>query len=346
MKKITNLLAVFLMIAFATNISAQNTCCGSSTVAPEVSSGLHSTLIPLDANTPTLSLAVAASADLPTVEFLITKRGVAALNGLGTADTVGGGGDVVIGAVISNGVFQPQDKSRYGISLAVGDTFDLTAIGYDLAIIKTLADSLLNGHTNGTTPCCNLFAIMSNLLNQPALAGFCDSVNNAGIHNANDINSMEDVLVIFDAFATGQVSIGSIVSTMQTINSSGTYISTDCGGTGANDFLPYGIHKNKQYGYITDNAIAVRKLSDVALFMMYPNPVTADVLNINFTTTQTVDLAINVYNTLGKRVATKTLGMVNGDVATSLDMSILVAGVYVVELTDGQNSETHKFVVK
>lgn len=346
MKKITNLLLAFMVLAFAQNISAQNTCCSGSTVAPEVTSGVSGTAVPLDQNTPGLSVSTNASSELTTVEYLITKRGVAAISSItGVADTTGGGGDVVIGSVNNTGVFKPQDKSRYGISLTAGDTFDLTAVGYDLALIKVLGDSLLNGKT-GTAPCCNLFATMAIILSQPALAGFCDSVNAAGVHGASDINSMEDVLVIFDAFSTGQVSVGSIIFTLNTINGSGTYISADCGGTGANNFLPYGINRNKKYGYVASAPVAVQKLSDVSLFMMFPNPVTNNVLNISLSTTQVADLSINVFNTVGKRVSSKVLGAVNGDMITTVDMNGFAPGMYLVELTDGQNSETYKLMVK
>ncbi len=343
MRNFFNLLTLLVLVLVANNSFAQ-TCCSGSTTAPEVTPGLHGALIPLDQNTPGLTASVAASSDLPTLEFLITKRHQTALDGQGMADTTGGGGDVIIGAVDATGVFKPQDKSRYGISLAVGDTFDLTAVGYDLPIIKTLTDSLLNGYS-GANKCCEIFVLMAAALGEPSLAGFCDSVNNAGIFNSNDINDMEDVLVIFDAFSTGQVSVGSMVWTLQTINNNGQYISSDCGGTGANNFVPYGVNRDKKYGYVADNSVAVRQLSDVSLFMLFPNPVVNNTLNLNFSTTKETTLTINVVNTLGERIISKDLGTMNGDYYSTLSFENVPAGIYMVELTDGKNSQTQKVVV-
>jgi len=346
MRNITNLLLVFFVFATANFAVAQNTCCDGTTTAPEVTSGFYTTsTIGLDQNTPGLSLGVQASSDLPTVEFMITKRNQTALDETGNADTTGGGGDVIIGAVDINGVFMPQDKSRYGYSLVAGDTFDLTAVGYDLPRLKKLADSLLNGYA-GPQPCCDIFGVMAVALNEPALAGFCDSVNQAGINGAADINGMEDVLVIFDAFSSGQVSVGSMIWTLQTINANGSFISTDCGGEGANNFLYYGVNKDEKYGYEAGPAVAVKKLSDVSNFVMFPNPVNAGVLNINFSTFKQVDLAVNIYSTLGQQVVSQNLGTVNGNLNTTVSTGHLSAGIYYVELTDGHNSETHKLIVK
>lgn len=262
-------------------------------------------------------------------------------------DTTGGGGDVIIGAVDVNGTFKPEDKMRSGVTLAAGDTFDLTAIGYDLAIIKELGDSLLNG-TSNSQPCCNLFTVLATALSKPELAGFCDSVNNAGIYGANDINDAEDLLTIFDPFFSGQVSVGAVIWTLQVINSNGSFISTDCGGTGNNNFVPYGINRNQRYSYETGSTVmtTVNELSAVTLFMLYPNPVTGKTLNLNFTTTQEVDLSIQVYDVLGQTVLAKDLGTVQGNFQTAVSTEGLTSGVYTVALSDGNHTELRKVVIR
>ncbi len=344
MKKITNLLvAASLMIA--TTATAQNTCCQTTTVAPEVASGMNSTLVPIDRNSPGINLAVSA-VDLPTLEFLITKKNTAALDAMGAPDTTGGGGDVVIGGVGSNGIFTPKDKSRYGVSLAVGDTFELTAVGYDLTVVKTLTDSLLNGKYSSGAPCCNLFILLAAQLQDSTIKGFCDTLRNNGVNGAGDVNNIEDVLEVIDGFSSAQISVESLISILQIINSNGGSISPDCGGTGTKDFFPYGVNKNKRYGYEVDNPVAVKQLSDVSLFMMFPNPSIDGVVNINFTTSKQVDLSLNVLNTLGQRVATQQLGSVDGNLSTNIDTGSLTAGMYFVELTDGEASQTYKLIVR
>jgi hypothetical protein len=342
MKKLATLFAACLMMS--TTVDAQ-TCCTPATVAPEITTGFYTTnQIGGNVNTPAATLSTTASLDLPTLEYIVTKRNSPAMNDMGTPDTTGGGGDVIIGAD-TNGEFMPDDMGRYGVTLNPGDTFDLTAIGYDLDVIKELADSLLNGIPPGSQPCCSLFYYMSLALNEPAIAGFCDSIKNAGIYNSTQINGMNEVLTIFDVFSSGQTSMGSLISTLNLINSNGTFISPDCGGTGSNDFLSFGINKNAKYGYDREGTIAVQRLSDVSLFMLFPNPATNGAVNIYFTTKKEVDLTVNLFDALGQRVHHQVLGNVSGDFNTIIPVSNLAAGIYHVELTDGHNNQVLKVVV-
>jgi hypothetical protein len=341
MKKLATFIAACLMTA--TTVDAQ-TCCTPTTVAPEITTGFYTTSqIGGNVNTPTAILATQNSGDLPTIEYIITKRNSLALDGTGVPDTTGGGGDVIIGADV-DGVFMPDNMGRYGVSLNPGDTFDLTAVGYDLAVIQNLADSLLNG-TSPSGPCCGLFGVMAVVLGEPAIAGFCDSINGAGIYNSTHITGMNEVLTIFDVFSSGQTSMGSFINTLNLINSNGTFISQDCGGTGGNNFLSFGINKNAKYGYDREGTIAVQKLSDVSLFMLFPNPATNGLVNIYFTTQKEVDLSINVFDALGQRVHSETLGNVSGDFNTAIPVNNLAAGMYYVELTDGHNNQVLKVVV-
>lgn len=348
MKKTTYLLiACFALILNHTQAQV-NKCCSGTTVAPELTPGFYGTQIHGDSMTPLPVLAVTASLDLPNTDYLVTKRntpGMRDSSGVIVPDTTGGGGDVIIGADV-NGVFTPNSMVRYGIVLHAGDTFDLTAIGYDLAIIQNLADSLLNAITPLSGPCCGLFAVMALALNEPTLAGFCDSVNNAGIYGAGDIYGMSELLTIFDVFAPGQLTVPSVISTLQIINSNGTFISSECGGIGANNFMPYGINKQKTYGYDKAGTVAVQKLSDVSLFMMYPNPSVAGDVYVYFTTSKEIDLNINVYDAIGQKVHHQTLGNVSGSFNTQIPTGNLAAGMYFVELTDGHSNQTHKLQVK
>lgn len=343
MKKLLTLFACSM--ALTVQVQAQ-TCCGASTTAPEVTTGFYTTTqIGRTSNTPAPTLATSASTDLPTVEYLVTKRNRAALDGTGVPDTTGGGGDVIVGAD-ADGIFAPADMGRYGVNLYWGDTFDITAVGYDLGVIQNLADSLLNGMNSGGRPCCSLFPILASVVGEPAIAGFCDSMNNAGIYGSSNINGMNEVLEIFDVFTEGELSIGSITSTLELINANGNRIGTDCGGTGVINFLSYGISRSAKYGYDVEGTIAVQRLSDVSRFMVFPNPANGDQVQVYFTTDQVVDLNINVVNMTGQTVYQTTLGQVHGNTNVSLPVAELPAGIYTIELTDGHSNQTQQLVVR
>ncbi|MGH1337966.1 MAG: T9SS type A sorting domain-containing protein [Aureispira sp.] len=346
MKKIITLFITSLtVLLFGTSLTAQ-TCCGAGTTAPELTPGFYTTgQIAGNNNTLAPVLGVNASADLPRVEYIVTKRGVPARYTDGRIDTTGGGGDVVLGADV-DGIFMPQNMTRYGVTLVSGDTFDITAVGYDLPVLQNLADSLLNGTTATGVPCCNLFNLLATLLNNPPLAGFCDSLNNAGITSSADLTNMNDILPVFDAFADGSISIGNIVSTLNVINQNGSFLSADCGGTGANDFLFFGLNRLATYGYEVGNVIAVRELSAVSSFMIFPNPANKGNVHVYCTTKEAVDLQVNLIDATGRVVYQKTVNGILGNSETTIPVGNLTPGFYMVELTDGYSNQTQKLIVR
>ncbi|WP_156039841.1 hypothetical protein, partial [Aureispira sp. CCB-QB1] len=91
--KTINLLQTFvLFLNLSTFAIAQNKCCSISTVAPEINTTTSGTSIDLNQMTVTPTLTVNASPDLPNVEYIITKKGVAALDSQGQPSSIGGGG--------------------------------------------------------------------------------------------------------------------------------------------------------------------------------------------------------------------------------------------------------------
>jgi hypothetical protein len=341
------LFTTFLLLFFSFITFSQNTCCDSTTVAPEVTTGFHTPQILGGASTPGVTLSVNASSDLPNTEYVVSKRHSVAVDNNGVIDSTNGqpSGAVIVGSNVS-GIFIPDSLGRYGVKIHGGDTFDITAVGYDLNLVKTLADSLLNGSTVSGTPCCGLFSLIALLPgNDPSIAGFCDSVNNRGVYGASDINSFEDVLVIFDAFGGGQTSLNSVLYTLQTINSFGTFIKAECGGTGLNNFLSYGVQISKSFGYDREGTVAVQQLSNVSLFVMYPNPASENVM-LRFNSSKTVDLSINIYDALGQVVYNQNLGSVNGDYSVSVPTADFSSGLYSVELSDGYSSQTQKLIIR
>lgn len=347
MKHLSNLFTALCFLALGHCLQAQNTCCDGSTVAPQITAGFYATQVAADTSTPGVTLSVSASSDLTDVEFVVTKRNALALGNNGLVDSTDGqpSGAVIIGSSVT-GVFVPDNLGRYGVTLEAGDTFDVTAVGYDLALLKVLADSLLNGKNASGNPCCDLFQLIALLPgNDPSIAGFCDSVRVNGVNGAADINNFDDVLVVFDAFGGGQTSLTSVLTTLQLINSYGSFITSDCGGTGSNDFLPYGVDPYSSYGFDLEGTVAVQELSNLSLFMVYPNPASEQVM-LRFKTEQSVDLMINLYNALGQRVYNQSTPAVSGDHSITISTSRLNAGIYTLELTDGQASKTLRLLIK
>ncbi len=339
MKKFTLFFLMCCLTLISSQTYAQLTAC-SGVTAPEVQNGMNSYEIGGSVWTPAPPMDVTA-VGLPNTEYLIVKVGTCALDSAGTAcDTVGGGvaSDVIIGGD-ADGIFNPGDISRYGISIAAGDTFAVVAVGYDLAQVRALLNTILTGTTNVNAPCCSIFNL------DPQTQGFCDTLNNLGITSQNDINGIEDVLTVFDAFANAQLSVNNLVSYMSEINGYSSLLNpSGCGGTSA-DLICYGINANKRYMYTATANVAVETVANVAEFAIFPNPTNGDV-NLSLETKEAKDLTINLYNAFGQRVNVQHLGTVQGNLNFSLSTADLASGMYMVELTDGKNSTTQKLIVR
>lgn len=338
MKKIFNSLtiAAFGLLAAGT-AQAQATSCGAT--APAMQNAIHPDLIGNGVWTPAAAtyLDVTGSSEVPNLEYLVTLKNSPAMTSMGTADTTGGGGDVIIGTSV-DGIFHPSMMDRYGYSIQNSDSFELVAVGYDLSQVKTLADALLNNDISPGKPCCNIFTLI------PDAGGFCDSVNNAGINSAADINNLNDVLAIFDALSDAEMSAESLVSLMSLVNSYQSTIPPSCGQSA----LPvcYGIDADKRYTYVAADPVSVDQIESIVGFSMFPNPATEGYVNINLRTNTATDLEINAYNILGTQVYAQNLGSVNGQFSTTIETGAWSAGVYMIELTDGNNKEVIRLVVQ
>ena len=76
----------------------------------------------------------------------------------------------------------------------------------------------------------------------------------------------------------------------------------------------------------------------IAGFTMYPNPVNNGILNI--TTSQNLDKNIQVFNILGKQVLTTTI------TGTTVNVSNLNAGIYLIRIEEAGYFTTRKLVIK
>ena len=296
----------------------QTTTVHTGTAADTIGGGVWSQIAELQAQNGTV---------FPTTEFLILKKDAST-----TADQY-----PILGASI-NGVFHPANLNN-GSALQPGDELVLVALGFNLPQIKNLVNRLLTGSNAGGTPCCNIVNLASE--------GFCNIVrNDMNIHSGDDVRDLAQVLSIFDLFSEpGEtLNIASLHASMGTVNGVGSILGT-CGA----EFIPlcYGVDYSQTYKYvISANGVAVNKISDVASFVIFPNPTNLGTVNVTLETTKATDLQVNIYNALGQRLQSENLGSVEGQRNVSVSTANLPAGIYAIELTDGTNRQSQTLIVQ
>ncbi|MDP4826779.1 MAG: T9SS type A sorting domain-containing protein [Flavobacteriales bacterium] len=92
--------------------------------------------------------------------------------------------------------------------------------------------------------------------------------------------------------------------------------------------------------------VSVAETNFVSDFVAYPNP-TDNMLNVRFTSLNGGKYAVVVMNTMGQRVAEYALGTLSTGVQqTSLDLSNLSSGVYMLRLSSEQGETTMPVIVR
>jgi hypothetical protein len=158
--------------------------------------------------------------------------------------------------------------------------------------------------------------------------------------------NLTDVLTVFDAFTDAQLSVPSLLNYMGLVNGYASLLSNaGCGTTVDGVILCYGMNPNAIYWYKAANNVSVEQFSPVAELAMYPNPTSGDV-TLQLSTEKATDVAVNIYNSLGVKVSSQNLGLIEGERTFALPTSGFAAGMYIIELTDGKNSQTQKLIVR
>lgn len=88
----------------------------------------------------------------------------------------------------------------------------------------------------------------------------------------------------------------------------------------------------------SQNKTALDNTSDIENLSIYPNPVSQD--RIYITTTDNAPKKIEIYNVLGKLVLTTSI------LQNELNISKLLAGVYIIKITENNITATRKLIVK
>ena len=330
MKKFAYTLATVALMA-STAFAQHYTSCGYN--APVTENILKTSPVALTGYTEATNLTTAGT--FPNVEYLVTKVGTSA--GGNAAN-----GDVIIGSTV-NGVFQPSQMNRYGITLADGDTFAITAFGYSLTNMQGLVERLLTGTLPLVgTSCCTVIGAI------PEANNFCGSLANNNITRGSDMQNISQVLTLFDALngANSQLSIKTLAERIEWINTQGNtpIFPAACG---RNDLpICFGTSIGASTKYVVGEPIGVKGLNANTNFVVFPNPTNAGNAQLMIDASEAIDLQVNIYNTLGQRVQQQNLGTVQGQISIALNTMDFTAGLYMVELTNGEQKQVQKLIIR
>jgi hypothetical protein len=95
--------------------------------------------------------------------------------------------------------------------------------------------------------------------------------------------------------------------------------------------------------YLTTNiGTSVKELSNASFFTIYPNPAT-DLLNIALSTSKEGNYSYTIFNQLGQVTSAGELSLINGKPA-GINTQDLNNGIYFIQLSNGDQSQTIKFI--
>jgi len=100
-------------------------------------------------------------------------------------------------------------------------------------------------------------------------------------------------------------------------------------------------HPNSMYGTVTVTATASVGEQDIFNFNIYPVPA-SDIINISLDNITDNQISIEVYDLLGRQNISTISNVTNGK--TSLNISGLTRGIYVVKVTKGTTASVKKFI--
>ena len=94
---------------------------------------------------------------------------------------------------------------------------------------------------------------------------------------------------------------------------------------------------------LDENTVSTQNLSADIQFTVFPNPI-KDVLHIQFDSSVSGNFEMNIYNKLGQLYETKNLDLIIGESALQFDVSQLISGTYILQLTDGEKMTNRKLL--
>lgn len=97
------------------------------------------------------------------------------------------------------------------------------------------------------------------------------------------------------------------------------------------------------YANVCSDEVAVEDIQGLSEMNVYPNPV-SDVFYMNFESDRALNLQIDIYDAMGRKVIGGESVQVSGSSTHSIDASKLTSGTYFVRITDGVNAATSKIL--
>jgi hypothetical protein len=130
---------------------------------------------------------------------------------------------------------------------------------------------------------------------------------------------------------------------VKVIGFSGAFSSTSCYNLRVNTSAS--TFRNIQPSESADDNINIEKLNSSAHFVLFPNPA-QDIINLNFISEGNSSAVISVVDLMGKVIEVKSINTMEGINNLEMSTSHFVNGIYILRLTQNDESIVQKFVVK
>ncbi len=98
-----------------------------------------------------------------------------------------------------------------------------------------------------------------------------------------------------------------------------------------------------EISYEIDN-VSINEEEIFTQLAVYPNPA-KDVLNVNFKIEKNQSIEMRLVNITGEAVYTRILSNVTGEINSSIDVSVLAKGIYILNLTSSEGTVNKKVVI-
>ena len=130
---------------------------------------------------------------------------------------------------------------------------------------------------------------------------------------------------------------------VKVIGYSGAFSTTSCYNLIVN--TSSSAFRSSELTEFTEGNINVEKLNSSSDFLLFPNPA-QEILNLNFISDENSLAEVTVVDLMGKVIEIKNVNTVDGLNSVEMSTSHLENGIYILRLSNGDESQVRKFVVK
>ncbi|MBK9637756.1 MAG: T9SS type A sorting domain-containing protein [Bacteroidetes bacterium] len=130
---------------------------------------------------------------------------------------------------------------------------------------------------------------------------------------------------------------------VKVVGFSGAFTSTSCYNLRVNTSAS--TFRTNQPAEFVEGNINMEKLNSSSHFVIYPNPA-QNILNLNFISDENSSAVVTVVDLMGKVIEVKSISAVEGINNVEMSTSHLENGIYILRLTQNDESQVQKVVVK